>query len=183
MRKVLYLSLKEFRSAQKRQLEDGSTNPNGKLAHTPDIQQLKILQKVKFTLIRMNCIPPVSLQQLKDMFEYRLLDGFNVRVAPHSFNCRLQFSVFSSTTESHFNSTRRKYNEARRWRTLVFVVGQWAASCILKGTLELKVFLIYFKYCLHIKRRNTGRPLRNKHKKLCRSEPFFSLGIYRLITG
>lgn len=32
MRKVLYLSLKEFRSAQKRQLEDGTPNPNGKLA-------------------------------------------------------------------------------------------------------------------------------------------------------
>lgn len=33
MRKVLYLSLKEFRSAQKRQLEDGTPNSNGKLAH------------------------------------------------------------------------------------------------------------------------------------------------------
>lgn len=32
MRKVLYLSLKEFRSAQKRQLEDGTPNSNGKLA-------------------------------------------------------------------------------------------------------------------------------------------------------
>lgn len=32
MRKVLYLSLKEFRSAQKRQLEDGAPNSNGKLA-------------------------------------------------------------------------------------------------------------------------------------------------------
>lgn len=31
MRKVLYLSLKEFRSAQKRQLEDGAPNSNGKL--------------------------------------------------------------------------------------------------------------------------------------------------------
>lgn len=32
MRKVLYLSLKEFRSAQKRQLDgDGTTNSNGKL--------------------------------------------------------------------------------------------------------------------------------------------------------
>lgn len=31
MRKVLYLSLKEFRSAQKRQLEDGTPNSNGKL--------------------------------------------------------------------------------------------------------------------------------------------------------
>ncbi len=30
MRKVLYLSLKEFRSAQKRQLDDGTTNSNGK---------------------------------------------------------------------------------------------------------------------------------------------------------
>lgn len=30
MRKVLYLSLKEFRSAQKRQLEDGTPNSNGK---------------------------------------------------------------------------------------------------------------------------------------------------------
>lgn len=30
MRKVLYLSLKEFRSAQKRQLEDGTANSNGK---------------------------------------------------------------------------------------------------------------------------------------------------------
>lgn len=29
MRKVLYLSLKEFRSAQKRQLDDGTTNSNG----------------------------------------------------------------------------------------------------------------------------------------------------------
>lgn len=34
MRKVLYLSLKEFRSAQKRQLEDGTPNSNGNLAHT-----------------------------------------------------------------------------------------------------------------------------------------------------
>lgn len=32
MRKVLYLSLKEFRSAQKRQLDDGTTNSNGKFA-------------------------------------------------------------------------------------------------------------------------------------------------------
>lgn len=32
MRKVLYLSLKEFRSAQKRQLDgDGTTNSNGKI--------------------------------------------------------------------------------------------------------------------------------------------------------
>lgn len=32
MRKVLYLSLKEFRSAQKRQLDgDGTPNSNGKL--------------------------------------------------------------------------------------------------------------------------------------------------------
>lgn len=30
MRKVLYLSLKEFRSAQKRQLDDGTPNSNGK---------------------------------------------------------------------------------------------------------------------------------------------------------
>lgn len=34
MRKVLYLSLKEFRSAQKRQLEDGTPNSNGNLVHT-----------------------------------------------------------------------------------------------------------------------------------------------------
>ncbi|XP_036001101.1 protein Jumonji [Fundulus heteroclitus] len=34
MRKVLYLSLKEFRTAQKRQLDgDGTTNPNGSLAN------------------------------------------------------------------------------------------------------------------------------------------------------
>lgn len=32
MRKVLYLSLKEFRSAQKRQLDDGTPNSNGKFA-------------------------------------------------------------------------------------------------------------------------------------------------------
>lgn len=32
MRKVLYLSLKEFRSAQKRQLEDGAPNANGKVS-------------------------------------------------------------------------------------------------------------------------------------------------------
>ncbi|TKS88235.1 Protein Jumonji [Collichthys lucidus] len=31
MRKVLYLSLKEFRSAQKRQLDDGTTNSNESL--------------------------------------------------------------------------------------------------------------------------------------------------------
>lgn len=34
MRKVLYLSLKEFRSAQKRQLDDGTPNSNGKFACT-----------------------------------------------------------------------------------------------------------------------------------------------------
>ena len=34
MRKVLYLSLKEFRSAQKRQLDgDGTTNSNGEFIH------------------------------------------------------------------------------------------------------------------------------------------------------
>lgn len=33
MRKVLYLSLKEFRSAQKRQLDDGTTNSNGSLVN------------------------------------------------------------------------------------------------------------------------------------------------------
>lgn len=34
MRKVLYLSLKEFRSAQKRQLDDGTPNSNGKYSFT-----------------------------------------------------------------------------------------------------------------------------------------------------
>lgn len=40
MRKVLYLSLKEFRSAQKRQLDgDGTTNSNGEFTSSPSSLQ------------------------------------------------------------------------------------------------------------------------------------------------
>lgn len=56
MRKVLYLSLKEFRSAQKRQLDDGTPNSNGKFACMVHIAGESCVRNIKHFLAVLLCI-------------------------------------------------------------------------------------------------------------------------------
>lgn len=73
MRKVLYLSLKEFRSAQKRQLEDGPPTSNGKPAC------------VAFICVCSACVRALAQEALLSFGVFRR-PGSRSRLSPSSEN-------------------------------------------------------------------------------------------------